>query len=140
MEEIMEEKYVTINYKIAEGKQICVDVTSEVKELLEQSDRQIRSQRRQDRRYLIYTGSIDELENLAMAEPKEDIADLMIKKDSYIKLHAAIRKLSVVQQRRLLMYYFTRMTYTKIALIERVCSKTVSRSVERAINTLKKAL
>ena len=48
----MDKPFVTITYKLANGSQICVEVSTSVKELLEQSDRQIRSQRRQDRRHL----------------------------------------------------------------------------------------
>ena len=55
----MEKQFVPINYKTAVGKEICVTVTVEVKELLAQSDRQIKSQRRQDRRHL--TEYIDSL-------------------------------------------------------------------------------
>ena len=38
---------VTVNYKTAAGFEICVEVTPQVAELLEQSAKQIRSQRRQ---------------------------------------------------------------------------------------------
>ncbi|TEB07114.1 hypothetical protein Psch_00657 [Pelotomaculum schinkii] len=48
----MDKPLVTISYKLANGSQISVEVSTAVKELLEQSDRQIRSQRRQDRRHL----------------------------------------------------------------------------------------
>ena len=50
---------VTIKYKTVNGSEICVEVSTPVKELLEQSTRQIQSQRRQDRRYLDYTDFID---------------------------------------------------------------------------------
>lgn len=39
----MDSRFVTIKYKTADGRQICVEVSTAVKELLEQSDRQIRS-------------------------------------------------------------------------------------------------
>ena len=59
----MDKPLVTINYKTADGKQICVEVSTAVKELLEQSDRQIRSQGRKDRRYLDYAEYIDGVTN-----------------------------------------------------------------------------
>ena len=44
--------------KNALGGRICVEDSASVKELLEQSDRQIRSQRRQDRRYLDFSSQM----------------------------------------------------------------------------------
>jgi len=37
----MDKPLVTIKYKTANGSEICVEVSTSVKELLEQSDRQI---------------------------------------------------------------------------------------------------
>ncbi len=50
----MDNSLITIIYKTADGSEICVEVSAPVKDFLEQSDRQIRSQRRQDRRYVDY--------------------------------------------------------------------------------------
>ena len=55
----MDKPLVKISYKLANGSQICVEVSTSVQELLEQSDRQIRSQRRQDRRHLDFKVSTD---------------------------------------------------------------------------------
>ena len=66
----MDNALVTIKYKTANGNEICIEVSPPVKELLEQSDRQIRSQRRQDRRYLDYMDFIDELTDTAMNYPQ----------------------------------------------------------------------
>ena len=46
----------SIIYKLANGKRVCLNVSIEVKELLEQSDRQTRSQRRQDKAYSYMQG------------------------------------------------------------------------------------
>ena len=40
----MEEPLITVIYKLADGKRIKLEVTSEIRDSLEQSDRQIRSQ------------------------------------------------------------------------------------------------
>ena len=133
----MEEPLITIIYKLADGKRIKIEVTSEVGDALEQSDRQIRSQRRQDRRFLKYTGYIAEFADSTMAAPDKDTADLLIRMDSYHRLYAALEKLSELQKRRLSMYYFMEMTYRQIAAKEGVAFTTAARSVERAIDKLK---
>ena len=103
----MDKPLVKISYKLANGSQICVEVSTSVQELLEQSDRQIRSQRRQDRRHIDFVEYIDELTDPAMINPQSDPADLVIRMESYIQLYAAIDKLSEVQRRRLQGQYQT---------------------------------
>jgi len=136
----MEEPLITIIYKLADGKRIKIEVTSEVVDALEQSDRQIRSQRRQDRRYLIYTGYIAEFDDSTMTAPVEDTADLLIRMDSYKQLHAALDKLSAIQRRRLELRFLDGLKYRDIAQIENVSHKTVEDSVARALRKLKKLL
>ncbi|MDL2258622.1 sigma-70 family RNA polymerase sigma factor [Eubacteriales bacterium OttesenSCG-928-K08] len=134
----MDNPFVTIEYKTAEGKRICLEVSIEVKELLEQSDRQIRSQRRQDRRYLTDEEYIDGLTDTTTVYPQEDFADLLYRMCNYQRLYATISKLPDTQKRRLTLYYFGGLTYRQIAKIEGVGFRTVARSVERAVNTLRK--
>lgn len=137
----MEKPIITILYKLADGKRIRLDVTSEVADLLEKSDRQIRSQRRQDRRYLIYTGCIDEFDDHTMTEPQhEDVADLLIRMDSIQQLYAALDKLSEIQRRRLEMRFFDGMTYRKIAKTENVSHKAVEESIVSALKRLSEIL
>jgi len=136
----MDKLLVTIKYKTADGKRICVEVSTAVKELLEQSDRQIRSQGRQDRRYLDKEEYIDGLTDTTTVYPHEDLADLVIRMDRNNQLYAAIATLSEVQRRRLLLYYFAGLSYRQIGEIESVNHKSVARSVAGAIEKLRKII
>ena len=136
----MEEPLKTIIYKLADGKRIRIEVTSEVANALEQSDRQIRSQRRQDRRYLKYTGYITEFDDHAMVATQEDTADLLIRMDSYRRLNVALEKLTDVQRRRLIKRFFDGKTYCDIANSESVNHKTVVESITGAQKKLEKLL
>lgn len=133
---------VTIAYKTAEGKRICIEVSIPVKELLEQSDRQIRSQRRQDRRYLDNEDFIDGLTDAAMRYPQQtiDAADLVIKMESRKQLYMAVNGLSEVQRRRLLLHFAHGWTHRRIAELEGVNRATVTRSIEAALKLLRKQL
>ena len=133
----MDKPKMGIIYKLADGKQIRLDVSEEVKSLLEQTDRQIRSQGRQDRRHLDFVGSVNELDTL-LTQPQEDTESLVIKMGDYEWLYTAIEKLPEVQRRRLHLYFFEGLTYRRIAELEGVGFVTVSRSVERALDTLRK--
>lgn len=55
-------------------------------------------------------------------------------------LHKAIKKLSETQQRRIKMYYFDDMTYEQIAEKEGCTKMPVKRSIDDAIQKLKKEL
>ena len=136
----MGKSLVTITYKTANGNRVCVEVSTPVKELLEQSDRQIRSQRRQDRRHLDYMDFIDGLTDANMKDPQADAADLVMKMESYRQLYAAISKLSEVQRRRLLLHFVDNLTYRQIAELEGVNPFAVSHSIKRALIQLKKYL
>ena len=132
----MDNPTVGIMYKLANGKQISVNVSIEVKELLEQTDRKIRSQGRQDRRRLNFVENVDEVESVHM-QFQEDTADIVIRRDSYNRLHAAIEKLSEVHKRRIYLHHFCGLTCREIALIENAPQSTVSRSLQRAREILK---
>ena len=134
----MDKPLVTIKYKTADGKRICVEVTTAVADLLEQTDRQIRSQGRQDRRYLDNGEYIDGLTDTTTVCPGEDIADLVCRMDSYERLHAAIETLSEVQRRRIILYYFEDLSYRQIAKLEGVNFRSVAESITGATKKLKK--
>ena len=134
----MDKAFVTIKYKTAEGKRISVEVTTAVRDLLAQTDRKIRSQGRQDRRYLDKEEYIDGLTDTTTVCPGEDIADLVYRMDSYERLYAQIDKLPEVQRRRLRLYYNDELTCRQIAELENVHHTTIARSLKSAISFLRK--
>ena len=109
-----------------------------MQELLEQSDRQIRSQRRQDRRHLDFKVSTDGNSDSPLLPTYEDTADLLERMERDARLHKAIGKLTEVQQRRLRLYYFGGLTYSEIARLEGVYYRSVIDSINQAIKRLGK--
>lgn len=134
----MDKPLVTITYKAANGNRICVEVSTPVKELLEQSDRQIRSQRRQDRRHLDFTVQADEDWLSSLLPAYEDTADLLERIECNTRLHEAIGKLTEIQRRRLCLYYFDGLSYRQIAKLEGVTHRTVISTIEHSLNRLRK--
>ena len=131
---------VEILYKLANGKWIRIEVSVEVKELLEQTDRQIRSQRRQDRRYRDDKEYIDGETEARMYQPQEEVADLVARLDIYRRLNAALETLPESQRRRLLLHCVNGLTCRQIAEAEGVNFKTVSESISKALKTIKNSL
>ena len=134
----MDRPLVKVDYKTADGSVICVEVSTPVKELLEQSDRQIRSQRRQDRRHLDFTMLTGEEFESSLPHVYEDAADLLERKECYARLHTAIGQLTAKQQRRLRLYFFDGLCYSRIAAMESVSHQTVIDTIEQALKRLRK--
>lgn len=134
----MDELSVEIRYKIADGSRIRLEVSAAIKALLELSDRQIRSQQRQERRH--HMEYVDGLTDTTTSLPTEDFADLIIRLDSYKRLYNAIRKLSGAQRRRLSLHYFGGLTHRQIAALDGVAPMTVNNSIQQARKRLKHLL
>lgn len=77
------------------------------------------------------------LNERAFCKP-ESIEEEVSRNMEYELLHRVIEKLSEVQWRRLLLYFFGEMTYEQIAAIEGCTKKAVKFSVDIAIEKLKK--
>ena len=69
---------------------------------------------------------------------EESVEDTVLKKLEEERLHNAIQKLSEIQRRRLIKYYFEEMTYEQIAQEEACSFRRVAKSVKAAIENLKK--
>jgi hypothetical protein len=91
----MDEPCVEIFYTLADGERIRLKVSIEIKDLLQQSERNIRSQRRQDRRRLV--GYTNKSADATIVFPR-DATDLLSRMDSYRRLHAAIDNLPEVKK------------------------------------------
>ena len=136
----MDKHFVTIEYKTTNGSRICVEVSTSVKEVLEETDRKIRSQRRQDRRRLNFTPLTDEFLEGSLLAAAEDTADLYEKIERDARLHEAIDKLTEVQKRRLHLYYFRGLKYREIAELEGVNFASIGQSIRLALKQLCKLL
>lgn len=70
------DKSVTTEYKINSAKRISIEVLASVKEVLEQTGRTTRSQRRQDRRRIDFTPLTDEFSEISGKAASENTAVL----------------------------------------------------------------
>jgi DNA-directed RNA polymerase specialized sigma24 family protein len=128
---------VEIQYTLADGKRICIDVTIEVKEQLEKFDRQIRSQQRQDRRHLDFAEFVDDRTSAKAMYAQKDVADLLLKFERRDFIYQALMRLTEKQRRRLTLRFVYHMSYRKIARYESANPKTISESVNRALDKLR---
>jgi len=131
---------VTIEYKINSSKKITIEVSGEVSEVLAQTDRAVRSQRRQDRRRIDFTPMADKFLELSLRTASEDTATIYEKMERNEELYSAIEQLSEIQKRRICLYYFLGKKQHEIAEVEKVNDSAIGRSLILARKQLKRIL
>ena len=72
--------------------------------------------------------------------PVEPMEDDVYRKILYEQLHTAIAALPDIQRRRVMQYYFGGCTFEQIAKMEGCTKRAVKRSVDLAVDTLRKNL
>lgn len=78
--------------------------------------------------------------NVRAVKKPDSIEEVVLKKIQIETLHTAIKKLPEMQRRRMQLYYFEGMTYEQIAKKEGCTKMPVKRSIEAAVERLKKEL
>ena len=129
-------KRINIIYQLANGKNIMILVTNEVKSAIEEDKKRIQNQQRQDRRHIFLTDLIDNLCYESEALIEQDACSMIIRKEGYEELNNALKKLTKIQYRRLVLRFEYNMSCRQIAIVEKVNHKTVSESIKRAIAIL----
>ena len=78
--------------------------------------------------------------NVRAVKKPEDIEEVVLKKIQIETLHTAMKRLPEMQRRRMQLYYFEGMTYEQIAKKEGCTKMPIKRSIEAAVERLKKEL
>ena len=78
--------------------------------------------------------------NARAFEPQETVEEVVTLRDENERLHRAIAMLPAKQRKRLTLYYFGELTYAQIAEMEGSTIMPVKRSIDAAIENLKKFL
>lgn len=78
--------------------------------------------------------------NTRAANPPKSLEDTVFTKLQYERLHSAVSELPEIQRRRVNLYYFGGYTFEQIALLENCTKRAVKRSVDLAVDTLRKNL
>ena len=78
--------------------------------------------------------------NKRAVKPQESVEEIVSQRMEVDKLHQAIARLPEKQRRRLVLYYFGEFTYEQISEMEGCTIMPVKRSIDAAIEKLKKLL
>ncbi len=126
-----------IKYRLADGTFADVEVTEEVAEELENSDRTIRNADRRERDHAPYhLEAMDyEGDSLAYRETPEEI---LLEKERREVYEEALALLTPAQYRRFTMKWWNRLTIREIAEIEEADPSSIAESIAAARKKLEK--
>lgn len=82
----------------------------------------------------------EETLNVRAVKKPDSIEEVVLRKIQIEALHTAMKKLPEMQRRRMQLYYFEGMTYEQIAKTEGCTKMPVKRSIEAAVERLKKEM
>lgn len=78
--------------------------------------------------------------NRRALQPLENVEEVVLRKMQIEDLYRAIKKLPEIQRHRVLLYFFEGLTYEQIAMRENCTKMPIKRSIDAAIEKLKKEL
>lgn len=76
--------------------------------------------------------------NARLANPPASLEDSVFSQMQHERLHSAVNELPEIQKRRVTLYYFSGYTFEQIAKLEHCTKSAVKKSVDAAIENLKK--
>jgi|GEM_PF-2161337 len=128
---------VTITYTLADGKSIRLEVAPEIAAVLKETDTKVQSMQRQDRRK--YSGFYEDgiTEGHAF-DKQETLADLAERRETCRLLHEAIDRLTAIQRRRIIAYYFRDLNLREIAEVEGTNHTTIAKCIKGALKKLRR--
>lgn len=135
MKEINLKEYYPYIYQ----NDIYVKIPEQISDLLTQFNRQVHAVHEKRRRYKAYYSlDLNDGIHLCIFSQVQSAEDTYIQKVENEALYKAILSLSKKQMKRIYAHYFLGLSFTKMARIERVNESSVRRSIEQALQNLKK--
>lgn len=114
-----------------EGIHHCLEITKELYLDFDNSELADISYKNENSRHRIKKNLSDEEIHRRSAETENPLQEIIEAADDNARLHKAIQMLPLVQQRRVIMYYFQEMTYEKIASIENCSPQAIEKLCEK---------
>lgn len=135
--DIEKEQMISFNYKLADGKTVPVEASKEVAKFLEQEEKQERTRRRDDRRFLDSSGYIEGETELLIYDLGPGVLDEVQQRERKAIVNTAIDRLPKRQKSYIHAYYFKGYTMQEIADMEEIDKSAVSRVLKSARKNLK---
>ncbi len=123
-----------------QGEQHSLEICRELFDALDQFELDDLSVMNEIDNHYEHSDLTEESLNARAANPPESLEDTVFTRLQYKQLHSAVSELPEIQRRRVNLYYFGGYTFEQIALLENCTKRAVKRSVDLAVDTLRKKL
>jgi RNA polymerase sigma-70 factor (ECF subfamily) len=115
-----------------------VEVTDELIECFEDFRKKKNNQSKSDKRHIDYK-SVENAENEAIIiYSKKSIEEIIFEDERKEQTHLALSSLTVIQRRRVMLYYFDDLTLEAIAKLENVHVTKIHKSIKQAEKNIAK--
>ena len=121
-----------VEFNDGEGVHHCLEITKELYLDFDTSELADISYKNENSRHRIKENLSDEEIHRRSAGKEDPLQDIIEAADDNARLHKAILMLPLVQQRRVIMYYFQEMTYERIASIENCSIQAIEKTLRKA--------
>lgn len=136
---ISENKYL-IKFEDVNNKNNIVEVSKEIYQVFNKFELSDLSQMNKFDRHIEHINLKENTLNNRMVNKELNVEDIVIRKLEIQKLHNLILKLPKIQRRRIIMYFFERMSLKEIAQKEHCSIRAIQYSINIALKNLKKFL
>jgi RNA polymerase sigma factor (sigma-70 family) len=129
-----------IEFLDGEHKKQAFEISRELYEAFDEFELRDISYLHQWDKYIEHSEIWEHALNGRAIQKPESVEDVVLEKLLVERLHRAIQKLPEIQKRRLILYFYDGMTYERIAKLEGCTKMPVKRSIDVALEKLKKEL
>lgn len=132
---IYENKYL-IKFKDINNKNNVIEVSKEIYQAFNEFELSDLSQMNKFDRHIEHLKLGENILNSKMINKQINVEDIVIKKLETQKLHNLILKLPKIQKRRIIMYFFEKMTLKEIAQKEHCSIRAIQYTINIALKNL----
>lgn len=133
-----DEPHYYTSFADSEGTQHCLEISKELYDTLDKFELEDLSVMNEIDNHYEHSDLTEQSLNLRTTAPPEPLDEIVFQRLRKEKLHSAISTLPETQRRRVKLYFFGGYTYEQIAKMEGCTKRAVKKSVDGAIENLKK--
>ena len=133
-----DEPHFYLSFSDSEGIQQCLEVNKELYDMLDKFELEDLSIMNEVDNHYEHSELTEQSLNARAATKPESLDEIVFQRLQAERLHTAISQLPEIQRRRVSLYYFDGLTYEQIAKMEGCTKMAVKKSVDGAIENLKR--
>ncbi|MDD5863737.1 MAG: sigma-70 family RNA polymerase sigma factor [Firmicutes bacterium] len=133
-----DEPHFYLSFSDSEGIRQCLEIGKELYDMMDKFELEDLSIMNEMDNHYEHSELTEQSLNARAATEPESLDEIVFRRLQTERLHTAISQLPEIQRRRVILYYFDGLTYEQIAKMEGCTKMAVKKSVDGAIENLKR--